>query len=96
MEVIILDLSILCGFDEDEMSYVLMLALNPTPTRTPHMDYAAQTSFALPEETLIQTLYISAFIFSELQSACSKNSQIVCWAQGKMKSSTEGNRTQRL
>ena len=65
MEAMILDLPILGGFDEDEMSYVLTLALNPTPTRTPHTNSGAQTSFALPMETRLQTVHISACIFSE-------------------------------
>lgn len=72
-EIIVLDLPILCGFDEDAMSWVLMLALNATPTRTSHME-TMLPKLALPclKRAVNQALHILVYIPSELCSACSK------------------------
>lgn len=66
MEIMILDLPILCGFDEDAMFCVLMLALNATPSNTPHLNYNAGTGLTCPRRMS------SRFPTSELSSASSK------------------------
>lgn len=66
MEIMILDLPILCGFDEDSMFCVLMLALNAIPSNTPHLNYDAGTGLICPRRLS------SRFPRSELCSVSSK------------------------
>lgn len=70
--IIILDMPSQCGFDEDTMSWVLGLAVNTMSTRTPHMDYGTQSSFALPKGGCHQACPLLVYMPSDLHSACSK------------------------